>query len=75
MEARRFGKVHVIPRTALRAAEQRKTKPGPPSRIVQDQPNGTAKASTATTAKLNQAFRKAKEAEEAGKKAAKRGKK
>jgi hypothetical protein len=29
LSARRFGKVHVITRQALKSAEQRKTKPGP----------------------------------------------
>ncbi len=29
LEARKFGKVHVIERASLKSAEQRKTKPGP----------------------------------------------
>ncbi len=33
LEARRFGKVHVIPRSALKSAGQRKTKPGPAPKV------------------------------------------
>lgn len=40
LEARRFGKSHVIDRSALKVAGQRKTKPGPPPKA---KTNGTAK--------------------------------
>jgi excisionase family DNA binding protein len=33
LPARRFGKVHVITRAALKTAEQRKTKPGPAPKV------------------------------------------